>query len=218
MGARWYTSDPHFGHAKVAEIRGYGRTPLAVALHDDVIVRNWNAVVGKDDDVWITGDLTLRNPDAIWPVIDQLNGTRHLILGNHDRAWPGHRDAHKWQRRYLDHFASVQAFARHKIAGQDVLLSHFPYEGSGDHTDEERHVPYRFRDRDGWLIHGHVHGKWQQNGRQINVGMDAWRMRPVRLDKIEELIKAGPANLACPLTPMQAANLHTQLSQELELP
>ena len=52
------------------------------------------------------------------------------------------RGSHRWQRRYLEVFESVQAFARRKIGltvpvgvepTQTLLLSHFPY--AADHTE-----------------------------------------------------------------------------------
>ena len=47
----------------------------------------------------------------------------------------------------------------------------------------------------GWLIHGHVHEKWRQRGRQINIGADAWGYTPVHEDTIAELINQGPQHL-----------------------
>jgi calcineurin-like phosphoesterase family protein len=43
-----------------------------------------------------------------------------------------------------------------------------------------------------WLVHGHVHGAWRQNGRQINVGVDQWDFKLVSHEKILEMIKDGP--------------------------
>ena len=41
-----------------------------------------------------------------------------------------------------------------------------------------RYIEHRPDDDGGWLLHGHVHEKWRQNGRQINVGVDAWNFAP----------------------------------------
>lgn len=212
MGTRWYSGDWHFGHAMVARHRGYGDD---IARHDADLIRYWNTKVRPGDDAWILGDLFLKNPADMLPVVAGLNGVKHLITGNHDRCWPGHRDAHRYRGAYLEVFATVQEFARHKIAGQSVLLSHFPY--CGDHTETERYLEYRLRDTGGWLLHAHVHGGWLQRGRMINVGADAWRMCPVRLDDIEALLAAGPRGLECPPVPAQAANELTRLSEELGL-
>jgi calcineurin-like phosphoesterase family protein len=198
MTSVWYTADTHFTHRMVAELRGFASS----AGHDEVIVANWNAVVGRDDTVWHLGDVGLGKPALILPWAARLNGAIHLITGNHDAVWPGHRDSHKHQREWLEHFASVQSFARRKIGGRYVLLSHFPYDG--DHTAEDRHRQFRLRDEGTWLLHGHTHGRerlgqvtlppvtfggegaWR--GRQLHVGLDAWDLRPVPQCEVERLI------------------------------
>lgn len=177
-----FTADPHFFHRLVAEHRGFDTTEDM----NDALVENWRRVVRPDDDVWVLGDLTLSNITGSLAIIESLPGRKHLIAGNHDACHPMHRSAHKWQSTYLRVFASVQPFARRKIAGQFVLLSHFPY-----HRDrhEVRYTQWRLRDEGGWLLHGHTHGKEQREGREIHVGVDAWDLTPVNLDQIAQLMK-----------------------------
>ena len=50
----------------------------------------------------------------------------------------------------------------------------------------------------GWLLCGHIHERWRQDGKQINVGVDAWRFAPVSDDTICEVIRSGPARIPCP--------------------
>jgi len=126
------------------------------------------------------------SPSLPRQLIAELPGTKHLIAGNHDRCHPMHRDAHNWQRRYLEVFDSVQSFARRRIAGRQVMLSHFPF--SGDHTFEDRYTQYRLRDEGAWLLHGHTHSMSKGEGRQIHVGADAWGMAPVSLEVIEKMV------------------------------
>lgn len=208
MSAVWFTSDLHIGHESVATSRScYGSTDL----HDRILAEKWDAVVRPEDQVWVLGDVTLTGAETVayglnW--ISDRPGTKHLIAGNHDPCHPMHRDAHKWQPAYLQVFASVQAFARRKIAGKNVLLSHFPY--TGDHTETDRHTEYRLRDRNLPPLHGHTHSPNRlSRGRprglgipgvipwdgplQIHVGVDAWNMTPVNLTEIEHLI-AGDTN------------------------
>ena len=78
------------------------------------------------------------------------------------------------------------------IAGQRVLLSHFPYAGGGDSHGEDRFSAHRLADGGGWLLCGHVHQSWRQRGRMINVGVDAWGGQPVAEPELAELIAAGP--------------------------
>ena len=176
MSAVWFSSDTHFLHAMVAKLRGF----TSSAEHDETVIGRWNQLVRPDDIVWHLGDVGLGNETRVLEQAARLNGRKHLITGNHDPCWPGHRDSRKHQRRWLDVFESVQAFAKVRIDGQMVLLSHFPYLGAGDHTATERATQYRLHNEGAWLIHGHTHQPDQIDGlRSLHVGLDAWALAPV---------------------------------------
>lgn len=178
----FFTSDLHFGHRFVAGIRGFG----TIGEHDEAIRENWIKTVGKKDQVWVLGDIAVSSPDSALWILQGLPGTKHLIAGNHDGCHPMFRDSHKKQARYLTAFESVQAFARRRIAGEEVLLSHFPYEKD---RGEPRYTQYRLMNEGRWLLHGHTHGDERRVGKEIHVGVDAWGLTPVSLDQIEELMK-----------------------------
>lgn len=179
----WFTADPHFGHRLVAGLRGFD-DPIA---HDEAIVDNWCAAVRPDDQVWVLGDLAVSSPKAALGTLGWLPGRKHLILGNHDTAHAMHRTAHKHQGAYLAVFESVQLAARRRIAGQVVLLSHFPY--SADRA-EVRYPQWRLPDLGTWLLHGHTHSPERRTGpREIHVGLDAWGLAPVSLERIEGLMQ-----------------------------
>ncbi len=209
MSRTWFTSDLHFSHKLVAQLRGFVRLAGPhdhvddgtvegcpgcfgevgdTEAHDATIIENWNRVVKPEDVVWVLGDVGMGHLPRFADQLDQLWGRKHLITGNHDDPWPGNRDSFKYQRSWLERFESVQPFARKKIDGITVLLSHFPYEG--DHTDEERCLQYRLRDYGEWLLHGHTHWKHRQwhDGRQIHIGLDAWELAPVPMECIQEII------------------------------
>ena len=176
MSAVFFTSDTHFLHKMVAGLRGFA-TPEE---HDEAVIANWNRAIRPDDLVWHLGDVGLGNEARILEQAARLNGRKQLITGNHDSCWPGNRGARSRQRRWLEVFESVQAFARIRINSRPVLLSHFPYLGGGDHTDEERGTQYRLPDEGLWLLHGHTHQPDQIDGlRSLHVGLDAWGMHPV---------------------------------------
>jgi calcineurin-like phosphoesterase family protein len=206
MTAVWFTSDTHFTHKMVAGLRGFATS----AEHDEAIVVKWNQVVRPEDTVWLLGDVGLGKAALILPWADRLNGTIHLVTGNHDACWPAHRDAFKHQRQWLDHFASVQQYARLKLNGRYVLLSHFPYQGdSGEHAGD-RHSQYRLRDEGMWLLHGHTHGTERLTlsslpvvtfggepewcSQQVHVGLDAWDLAPVSANTVAELIAKSEAD------------------------
>jgi len=179
----WALSDSHFRHAMVAEKRGFESRDA----HDEHIIASVNRLVKPDDILWHMGDVGLGKDEEILEYAARLNGRKQLITGNHDRSWPGDRDSRKVQKRWLEVFESVQAFARTRFSGVPVLLSHFPYHG--DHTVNERHTQYRLRDEGAWLLHGHTHSS-DKGGKDhmIHVGLDAWGLKPVSEGEIASMI------------------------------
>lgn len=191
----WFTSDLHFGHRLVAGHRGFE----SIEEHDAAIVANWLKDVGPKDQVWVLGDLAVSSPKVALATIAGLPGEKHLIAGNHDGCHPMHRDAHRRVGAYLEVFASVQSAARKRIAGVEVLLSHFPYERD---RGEARYTQWRLPNQGSWLLHGHTHGTERVTQRrgidymcvpplnEIHVGLDAWDMRLVSSSTIEREITA----------------------------
>lgn len=183
-GAVWFTSDLHLGHRLVAELRGFPD----VESHDQSILDRWARLVHANDQVWMLGDLAVSNPTAALAAIKALPGTKHLITGNHDACSPMHRNSHRKLGVYLEAFASVQQFARRRVGGAEVLLSHFPYRA--DRGFESRYPQYRLPDLGAWLLHGHTHGRERlHDGREIHVGLDAWDLKPVHLSEVEKIMK-----------------------------
>ena len=185
-------------HKFVASLRGFDNPDE----HDAWLAEKWDRVVNPDgnrqDQVWVLGDISAGGNRAQLAALGwlmQRPGTKHLIVGNHDGAHPMFRDSHKWQSKYLGVFDSVQAFARRKVAGQSVLLSHFPYQGSefADHTSEERYPQWRLPDMGEWLVHGHVHDTERVRGRSVHVGVDAWEGQLVPLEVLEGIVRNQPA-------------------------
>ncbi len=197
----WFTSDLHFGHANI--IRYCDRPFGDVDEMDAAIVEQWNETVAPDDTVWVLGDVALGRITESLALIADLNGTKLLLAGNHDRCWSGHAHrAEGWTERYIDAgFADVeQGSMRLALAGHDVVACHFPYRG--DSHDLDRYVDERPVDSGEWLVHGHVHERWRQRGRMINVGSDVWDFRPVAEATLAALIEHGPNDLASlPSTP-----------------
>ena len=195
----WFTSDLHLGHANI--IRYCDRPFGDVDEMDMALVERWNETVAPDDTVWVLGDVALGRIIESLALVVELNGTKLLLAGNHDRCWSGHaRRAEGWTERYLDAgFVAVeQGSLRLTVGTDDVLACHFPYRG--DSHDHDRYVDERPLDSGEWLLHGHVHERWRQRGRMINVGSDAWDYRPVAAQTLAEMIEHGVADLG-PLQP-----------------
>lgn len=187
---RFFTADHHFGHANII---GYAGRPFDdVDKMADFFVRTWNEEVSDEDEVWVLGDVALgKLPDSL-SLIELLQGRKVLVPGNHDRCWQGHKKFEKARQQYLDAgFAEIVDNPDPiMVAGERVLLSHFPYRGSGDHGSVERYPEWRPTDHGNWLLHGHVHEKWRIRGRQINVGVDAWGAHLLSLEQVERYVTA----------------------------
>lgn len=195
MSNVFFTSDQHWFHKLVTQLRGFGEGESAIRAHNDALIFGWESVVGKDDIVWVLGDLTVSSgslPKAL-DIMGRLPGRKRLILGNHDPAHPMHRDAYKWIHKYDEVFEYVSPFARIKVAGKNVLLSHFPY--TLDHTHDARFEQWRLKDEGEFLLHGHTHNSYKYSSkREMHVGVDAWDMAPVPLSEVERFVTEGIPN------------------------
>lgn len=191
----WFTADLHLGHANI--IRYSDRPFLDADAMNRALIDRWNEVVDDGDDVWMLGDFAMGKIDETLPLVGKLGGRKLLLTGNHDRCWADHgRRAEGWTERYLEAgFAEViHGQIDLDVGGTEVVACHFPYRG--DSHDQDRYVEQRPVDRGRWLLHGHVHDRWQQRGRMINVGVDAWDYQPVSATTLHDLISAGPTERA----------------------
>ena len=208
----WFSSDLHFGHRNIIEYCGRPFADTDEMNH--ALIARWNEVVAPGDEVWVLGDVALGRIADTLPLVGALHGTKHLVSGNHDRCWPGNGPkATEWEARYLDAgFTSLHhGTATLEVGGRRVLACHFPYQG--DSHDYDRHPEARPIDDGSWLLHGHVHERWRQRGRMINVGADAWDCRPVSDAALAALIAAGEADLAplpggVPIIDLDGATIH----------
>ena len=84
---RYIIADLHFGHKNII---AYENRPFeSVDEMDAALIRDWNAVVGRKDIVYVLGDFTLtRNLKKIKRLVKRLHGTKVLIMGNHDTRKP----------------------------------------------------------------------------------------------------------------------------------
>ena len=197
---RWWTSDHHFGHANIIK---YCNRPFADADEmNKAMVDRWNDLVDDGDEVWIVGDLVLGqltvNLSAhVW----RLKGRKILIPGNHDACWQGHKKGQtadhllSGPRRDRPHRRRPRPRHHGRPAGCRSTTSPMtPASPAGP----PGFAQWRPKDTGGWLLCGHIHNNWRQNGRQINVGVDAWNFAPVDDDTLCEMIASGPARTPCP--------------------
>lgn len=189
----WFTADWHFSHEAVVTL-GSGRPFATIEEHDAELIRRHNALVSPQDRVWVLGDVAMGRIERSLALCAQMNGHKVLICGNHDRpAMTADSDKReRWTRRYVveggfSQVYVVTSWSKTLPSGRVVTMCHYPYHG--DSQESDRYTDRRPVDLGDWLLHGHVHGKWRQRERMINVGVDVWDYAPVPVSAVEELIK-----------------------------
>jgi calcineurin-like phosphoesterase family protein len=125
-----FIADLHLSHQNMDIRRGFS----TIEEHDEHIIAKWNSVVNKRDVTYILGDVTMEKSSP-YPLLDRLNGIKHIVLGNHDRR----QDT----KKLFDYAESVAGMIQYK----GIMLTHAPI-----HPME---LEYRFNKN----IHGHIHDK-----------------------------------------------------------
>lgn len=153
MSKVYIIADLHFGHDNIAMHRGFKNAEE----QDTLIIKNWNSVVGKNDIVWILGDIGMEK-STHYHLLNELKGKKKVILGNHDLP--------KHTPELLKYVEQVGAMVKYK----GYILSHCPI-----HESEMEHYNVN--------IHGHVHEKTINDDRYLNVSCDVLNYTPMEFPK-----------------------------------
>jgi calcineurin-like phosphoesterase family protein len=169
MSATWFTSDTHFGHAKM--LRVVGRPFRSADEMDEVLITRWNEVVGRSDDVWHLGDFAFLGSGPVDAVRARLNGRIHLVRGNHDTDFVAHSP---------ELFTSIHDIAEVDLGGQTLVLCHYPM----------REWPKAWRGA--WHLFGHLHGRLDDAplGHSLDVGVDSHDYRPIGMERVAQIMSA----------------------------
>jgi calcineurin-like phosphoesterase family protein len=171
----YFTSDTHFGHAKIIE---YCKRPFAsVEEMDEELIKRWNERVGPDDHVYHLGDFAFGTKAKITEYRKRLNGHDHAhASGTMIAVVKAMRDCG---------FENVAEDADHTPSG---------LARTSRMSSTSSCVTCRSLDEESWKhVHalltrfhfcGHVHEKWKRKGDVINVGVDQWDFRPVTLPEL----------------------------------
>ena len=139
----YFISDLHFGHKNCL---AYDNRPFQdVDEHDKAIIENWNRVVGKDDDVYILGDISWHKTDKTIEFFEQLKGKLHLIIGNHDKKLLKN---FKIRQLFVEVCEYKELYVDNKIG---IVLCHYPIVCFKNHYYN-------------WImLYGHVHNSFEWN-------------------------------------------------------
>lgn len=161
----WFTSDTHFGHRRMAALRGFRN----VDDMDCALISAWDSVVGPRDTVYHLGDLSFHKNPQTEAILKKLNGTIYLVPGNHD---------HNPERLLAPGgLTGVLPAGDHKVAPKTkFFLSHYPHRvWSSSHYGRIH-------------LHGHCHGSIVPFGRSLDVGVDCDLIdagfRPISLEEV----------------------------------
>jgi calcineurin-like phosphoesterase family protein len=155
----FFTSDTHLNHTNI--IKFCNRPFSNVEEMNEMIVKNWNAVVKPNDKIFHLGDFGFGRECEL--LFKRLNGHKYILKGNHDKDstydwdWDGVKDVHLL--KYDDNL---------------IWLSHYPH----------RSWPHSFHGS--WHLFGHVHGRMEPYGLSMDVGVDVFDFTPVSYSVVKE--------------------------------
>lgn len=156
----YFISDTHFADPRVLRI---DRRPFPdMVQHDVALIRNWNAIVDEEDEVWHLGDFMSARGGDCDQLLSRLNGRKHLVIGNNDPVTTA--TAAGW--------ASVQHYAEILLDGRLLVLCHYPFR------------TWNKMGKKSINLHGHSHGRLKPMPRQFDVGVDARGLGPVSLQML----------------------------------
>lgn len=168
----FFTADPHFFHANSIEL--CKRPFNSIEEMNKSLIRNWNAVVPREGEVFVLGDMFWKKQekDTYAAVMDSLNGKKYLVMGNHDHLTP---------EEYLQiGFSGAWHYLDVVVEKQRLACFHYPilewagfYQGS-------------------WHLHGHVHGRGSHFSKRVmDVGVDCNYYTPVHWKEIKRRLADG---------------------------
>lgn len=168
MTKTWLISDTHFGHHGVCNVfMKQDGTPLrpfsSIEEMDEMMIKNWNDVVGEKDRVYHLGDVVI-NRRFLKTVIPRLMGRKALIMGNHD-------------------LFKVEEYL---AAGFDKILSSTKLD-----TYMLTHIPIHPNSMPRWCtanIHGHLHSNVHNDPKYINVGVEQLDFKPIDFEAVKKRV------------------------------
>lgn len=177
----FFTSDTHFCHGKIVEL---SHRPFSSPEEmNEVLIDNWNKVVGKNDTIFHLGDFCFGGTTKWTSVLNRLNGNKWLIMGNHDFK--------NLNESVVPYFMEVTQQMRIYIDGWTIYLNHFPFLCFGGSYNLDRKIGQLF---------GHVHSNDMQDRpdmkrmeylfpTQYDVGVDNNGYSPISWKQVKKIFE-----------------------------
>lgn len=172
---KFFHADWHLAHKNILTL--CNRRFTNIDEHDDYLIGCINEIVGKDDLLYILGDLGChKDIKSLREYLKRINGRIHVILGNHDNE----ADLIQLKRERIiedvKHFKTVQK------GNKSIVCCHYPL--------KEWNGYYRGY----YHCFGHVHNTIPQYDRCMDVGVDSIGFYPIEFDEVIKRIDYGHKN------------------------
>jgi calcineurin-like phosphoesterase family protein len=178
--AIYFTSDSHYGHAKILE---YCNRPFSsIEEMNDEMVKRWNSRVRDGDTVYHLGDFSMGRKENT-QIRRQLAGRVILVKGNHDRST---------EHMLASGFEEVHKRLMIEVDGKKIYLAHIPVHlpDVTSTRDNHRNYPPELTqaplDSYDYFLCGHIHNAWKRQGNTINVGVDVSNFYPLTFAELLE--------------------------------
>lgn len=174
----FFTSDLHLGHSRVLDFCPSTRRGSCGEEMTDMIIENIRSTIPTGGVLYNLGDFSfssLEKTESYLTRIFNAGIEHHIILGNHDKTIVKNPQLHKY-------FESVSHKKIISVGLQQIVMSHCPF-ASGQ-WDSAHYGS--------WHLHGHTHGKFLQEGKCMDVGIDTrptGDMKPWSYKEIESIMK-----------------------------
>lgn len=175
-------SDSHYSHKNLIKnlstwTSGAHRDYSSIEEHNDILVQNINKTVGKNDILFMLGDVSFGGVDNVRIFMDRIICDEiHLIFGNHDKNIIDNKNNLK------SCFTTTSFYREIFIDKEEVVLFHYPIkEWNNAHKGS-------------YQLYGHQHNlpenRFSNKGRSMDIGFDGHpEFRPYNINEIFGLLK-----------------------------
>lgn len=161
----WFCGDPHLLHPKIVAICN---RPTTIEEHDMWIIDRINSVVGKHDDLFLLGDVSLGTKEKTEKLLDKIHGNKHLIAGNHDN-----NILHSTRFTEITQLKDF-IFNSPIYPNVHIVLCHYPL------------VSWNRKPYGSMHLYSHVHDRYVHPDLAFDIGVDANEYFPLNLAQVLE--------------------------------
>lgn len=130
------------------------------------MINRFNSVIGKYDELYLLGDVSLGPRDESEELIKKLNGNKHLIIGNHDKNIKNSKEFIEITQIKNFNFSSKS------FPNVHIVLCHYPL------------ASWERKSYNSFHLFAHEHGRYKNTKLSMDVGVDCNNYMPISLNFI----------------------------------